>query len=124
MFVMAIVAVIGIGVGVLAATIGSSQPRTYAVEGLFRAVGGPPLGPDYVRLTGTIRFGSTSSPGTVYYTHAVDGRWTARLPPGTYNVSGRSNDVESDSHIYWTFFTQVTVATAAVRNVYVAYQIA
>ena len=31
--------------------------------------------------------------------------------------------MESDNHIYWTFSTQVTVATAAVRNVYVAYQI-
>ena len=97
MFVMAIVAVIGIGVGVLVATIGSSQPRTYAVEGFLRAVGGAPLGPDYVRLTGRIRFVSTSSPGSAYYTHAVDGRWTARLPPGTYNVSGRSNGVEFDN---------------------------
>ena len=47
------------------------------------------LRPGYVRLTGTIRFVSTSSTGTVYYTHADDGRWTARLPPGTYNVSGK-----------------------------------
>ena len=34
MFVAAVLVLIGVGVGVLAATIGSSQPRTYAVEGL------------------------------------------------------------------------------------------
>ena len=140
-FVLALLVVIGLGVGVLAATIGSSQPRSYVVEGFLRAVGGPPPGcrqnrlhkrvcwPGYRRLTGTIRFVSTSSPGTVYYTHADDGRWTARLPPGTYNVSGLSNGVfvgstsRNRNHVYWTVPNQVAVADVTVRNVYVAYQI-
>ena len=140
MLVAAVLVLIGVGVGVLAATIGSSQRRTYAVEGFLREVGGPPPGcrqnrfhkrvcwPGYLRLTGTIRFVSTSSTGTVYYTHADDGRWTARLPPGTYNVSGKANGVEvgtgpRNNHVYWTIPTQVAVAADSVRNVYVAYQI-
>jgi hypothetical protein len=134
MFVVTVLAVIGIGVGVLAVTV--RPVRTYTVEGFLRAVGGP--GPrcrlnrrlhrrvcsqGYFPLAGRIRLVSTSSPDTVYYTLAVDGHWSVNVPPGTYDVAGWSRGVQVDNHVYWTFATQVAVTVATVRNVYVAYQI-
>ena len=99
---LAVLVVIGVGSGYWQRRLarphhGHTRLRDFSAKSVVRPLGvdrtdstSEFAGRDTYDLTGTIRFVSTSSPGTVYYTHGDDGRWTARLPPGTYNVSGRS----------------------------------
>lgn len=75
-------------------------PRDGAVEGFFRAVGGPPPScrpghetdcyPGYEELSGTVRLVPASGHGATYSTTAVDGPWKIEVPAGTYVASGPS----------------------------------
>lgn len=91
MSVVAVLAVIGIGVGVMAGTNTGGLGQAGTVHGLLGGyqVGGPKAAPPrFVSLSGTVQAFSGS---TVVATVAVPrtGKFVLQLPPGSYRLQGR-----------------------------------
>jgi hypothetical protein len=85
-FVLAVLVVIGVGVGGLAAT-GSGLP-VGTVTGRFVEMGGPYPGLS-IPLSGHVVF--SSARGANYSTSSdAHGQWALSVPPGTYAVTGFS----------------------------------
>lgn len=85
----AVLIVIGIGVGLLAATNGAGTKDTIqttlaTVEGTFFYYGGPPPGDD--RGPFQLRLISLSDSPYVYTTFGDHDVWSIRVPPGRYRV--------------------------------------
>lgn len=88
-----------------------------AVGGSF--VANVPTGLRFMKLSGTVRFVNDRDHRT-YVTRATNGRWKIKVPPGTYTVEGRSEQVNEGRH--WSQPMRVVVHTAENRpNVRVAY---
>lgn len=66
------------------------SPSSGTVKGVFERVGGP--SPGRVPLSGTVRL--TGSEGTYAITVGRSGRFASSVPPGTYEVSGRSPQLD------------------------------
>jgi len=94
-FVVAVLAVIGIGVGVLAGTNSGGLRSVGTVSGSFFQEGG--FAPGLKKpVNGPVTL--TSTTGTVFTTTANSkGQWTVAVSPGTYAVSG----LVPDSHPPW-----------------------
>jgi hypothetical protein len=95
-FVVAVLAVIGIGVGVLAGTNRGGLGPVGTVSGGFFIEGGPIARGIKAPVNGPVTL--TSTTGTVFTTTANSkGEWTVAVSPGTYAVSG----LDLDYHPPW-----------------------
>jgi hypothetical protein len=91
----AVLAVIGVGVGVETAT---AHPAEGTISGVIRIDGGASDLPRLFDLWGTVT--ATSSSGATYTTTTgADGIFVMELPPGTYMVAASSPSVQDGSAV-------------------------
>jgi len=84
-FVLAVLAVIGIGVGVLAGASKAGLGPMGEISGGFYVEGGP-IASLKAPVSGPVTL--TSTAGSTFTTTASNGEWALSVPPGTYAVSG------------------------------------
>ncbi len=86
-FVLVVLAVVGIGVGVLVGVNSDGLGPLDSVRGSFFLEGGP-IRPDKEPAAGPVTL--TDKAGATFATTSNDGKWSIVVPPGTYTVYGYS----------------------------------